>query len=44
MADLFRFFNEGLASSGIASEFFFLLFRELQLTVGKACYGLDNQD
>lgn len=34
MADLFRFFNEGLASSGIASVFF-LLFRELQLTVGK---------
>ena len=34
MADLFRFFNEGLAFSGIASVFF-LLFRELQLTVGK---------
>ena len=34
MADLFHFFNEGLAFSGIVSVFV-LLFTELQLTVGK---------
>ena len=34
MANLFRFFNEGLAFTGVESVFFFLLFRELQLTEG----------
>ena len=35
MADLLRFLNERLDFSGVASVFFFLLFREFQLTVGK---------